>query len=716
MCHTTRYRRASSESPKFVQFLRCAPGLVALAACSHAGAEQSVGLGATATLEPLEPQRVIVTGRSANLVGVADSATEGIVTGRELTAKPLLRSAEVLESVPGLTVTQHSGDGKANQYFLRGFNLDHGSDFATFVNDVPINNVSHAHGQGYTDLNFLIPELIGTLRYRKGSYDAADGVFAVTGAASIDYVRTLPISFADVTVGTHDYRRVLGAGSVTLSDDLTLLGAVESGGTNGPWEKPERLHKFNSVLRLSSGTASNGFSVTAMTYLSEWVATEEVPERAVKNGEIGRFGTLGPTDGGRTYRDSLSADWARTDDQAAEHANAYLVKYGLNLFSTPSGFLDGQHEQEDRRTISGGAVSHRWYLGPSWVNSEIAVGAQVREDQMPRIGLFRTENRQRSSIVRQDALDQWGAGAWLEAKTPWTSWARSTVGVRYDQASAHVRSVGGPLDAANGGFSRGSQVSPKIALAFCPFAGKTEFYVDWGVGYHVNDFRGATTTVSPNDGTPVDKVPPLAKAINKEIGVRSSPLPGWSTALSLWATSLASELVFDGDQGVTEPRGASRRYGAEWWNDYSLIGWLIASADLAVSRARFDVPSNGGTHVPNSIPLSASVGVSADKGGQWFGGARLRLLGAYPLEETGREKSTSFLTTNVKIGYRIAPHWSMALDVLNVFDKKANDIEYWGSSCTQSEASGCNGGNGVDGRLVHPMEPRTFRVSLRVTG
>ena len=693
---------------EMVEALRRTGCVIAVVSVSVARAQTQVQEQGVTTLE-----RVVVNGgRSANLIGVADSATEGTITAKQLATRPLLRAAEVLESVPGMTVTQHSGDGKANQYFLRGFNLDHGSDFASYVNGMPINNVSHAHGQGYTDLNFLMPELVATVRYRKGSYSAEDNAFAVTGVAYIDYAGSLPAPFVDLTLGSHNFRRALAAGSTSLNDDLTLLGAVELGSTDGPWEQPERLRKVNTVLRLSSGTPLNGFSVTGMTYLSHWVGTEEVPERAIANGEIGRYGTLAPTDGGRTHRNSLSADWAYTDDRGSTRANAYAVSYGLNLFSTPAGDLEPQHEQEDRRTIFGGALSHGWGLGPAWRDTEVSVGAQVRQDRLPHVGLFHTIDRERTETVREDKLTQTSSGIYGEARTAWLPWFRSTLGLRWDTVGARVVSLGGAFNAANGGKARGSQASPKVALAFGPFSG-AEFYANWGTGFHSNDFRGATTTVSPVDGSHVEKVPTLAKATSAEIGLRATPLPGWNTALSLWKTGLASELVFAGDAGVTEPKGASRRHGVEWWNDYTPNGWLIVDADLAVSQAKFVMASNGGTSVPNSIPLSASMGISADAQGTWFGGLRLRYLAAYPLEETGTQKSTPFLTANLKVGYRLNPQWRVTLDVLNLFDRRANDIEYWGSSCTRAEGPGCNGSAGFEGRLVHPLEPRTLRVIVR---
>ena len=655
-----------------------------------------------------------MTGRSANLVGVADSATEGTISAKQLATRPLLRPAEVLESVPGLTVTQHSGDGKANQYFLRGFNLDHGSDFATSVNGMPVNNVSHAHGQGYMDLNFLMPELLSTVRYRKGTYSAEDGNFAVTGSARISYVRSLADPIVDLTAGEHQHRRLLGAASRTLANDLTLLGAIELGGTDGPWEQPERLRKVNTFLRLSSGTPDNGFSVTGMTYRSHWIATEHVPERAISGGEIGRYGSLASTDGGRTYRNSLSAQWTRSGDQSSTQASAYGVGYGLNLFSSPSGLLDPQHEQEDRRTVLGGSVSYIWDLGASWRNSNVTLGLQVRHDRIPRVGLFNTVQRVRTNTVRQDKLTETAIGLYGETRTQWLAWFRSTLGLRFDQLRATVSPLDGPFNAANGGSAGGSQVSPKLALAFGPFSG-TEFYANWGTGFHSNDFRGVTSTVNPNDASVVTKLPALSKATTAELGLRATPLPGWNTALSLWKTQLDSELVFVGDAGVTQAQGSSRRHGIEWANDYALNDWLIVDADLAVSKARFTQPSNGGTHVPNAIPLSASVAISADQQGVWFGGLRMRYIGAYPLEKTGAQKSAPHLTASLKLGYRFTPKLWVSLNVLNLFDRRANDIEYWGNSCTRAEGHACNGGNGFDGRLVHPMEPRTLRVSVRAS-
>lgn len=662
-------------------------------------------------------QEVSVSSSTQSLIGVADTASEGTVTARQLANRPLLRPAEALETVPGMIVTQHSGDGKANQYFLRGFNLDHGSDFATTIDGMPVNMTTHAHGQGYMDLNFLIPELISNLRYRKGMYAAEDGDFAVTGSARIEYARSLPNKFIDVTLGEHSYYRLLAAGSEQHAQ-TSLLGAVEIGGNNGPWEQPENLGKQNAVLRFSSGKANNGYSLGLMAYNANWTATEHVPERAITTGEIGRYGTLSKTDGGKTHRYSLSGQWAQTDGAGQLRANAYLIDYGLNLFSSPSAFLDGQHEQADQRLIWGGQLAKGWFLGPDWRDTEATLGLQWRQDRIGRVGLYQTTDRTRTSTVREDRVTVSALGLYGEAKTQWQPWLRSTLGVRVDNVSGKSQSLGGSNNTANGGDASATQTSPKFGLVFGPFdslLNGSEFYVNWGQGFHTNDTRGASTRTNPKDGSSVTPVKLFSKATGSEIGFRAAPLPGWQTSVSLWQLRLDSELVFIGDEGVTEPRGASRRHGVEWSNYYTPTEGVILDADLAVSQARFEQTVNGGNHVPNAIPLTASLGLTADRQGPWFGGLRLRYLGAYALEETATQKSSPFWTANLKLGYRFSPRVQLTLDVLNLFDRKANDIEYWGASCTRSEGSGCNGGDGISGRMMHPLEPRTLRAGVRIS-
>ncbi len=667
-------------------------------------------------------QEVTVSSASHDLTGTADSATEGTVTARQLANRPLLRPAEVLEAVPGLVVTQHSGDGKANQYFLRGFNLDHGSDFATHLMGMPVNMVSHGHGQGYMDLNFLIPELVAGIKYRKGVYAAEDGNFTTTGSARIDYRRQLDQRFADVGLGQNGYRRLLAAGGQRYGE-VNLLAAIEVAGNDGPWKQPENLAKTNAVLRLSSGSTANGFALTGMAYQADWTATEHVPERAIESGEIGRYGALSANDGGKTHRYSLSGDWAKTTERGASQVGLYVIDYALNLFSGPSGYIGGlqgdQHEQADQRTVWGGQASQSWFLGANWRDTELTAGLQLRHDRIGKVGLYTTEDRRRTGTVREDRIVETAVAALLEARTPWTAWLRTSLGLRRDQMRAQATALGGQFNLDNGGHVAAGQTSPKLGIVLGPFdlLGPTEFYGNWGHGFHSNDGRGATARTNPQDGTPASAVPLVVKARGSELGLRATPLAGWTSSLAVWQMALASELVFIGDAGVTEPKGASRRHGVEWSNYLTPADGWIVDVDLAWSQARFTAanPDNGGRHVPNAIPLTASLGLTADRDGAWFGGLRLRYLGAYALEETGERKSTAFWMANLKAGYRFSRQLQLTIDVLNLFDKKANDIEYWGGACTRSETLGGSCGGGIDGRLVHPLEPRSLRIGLRAS-
>ncbi len=661
-------------------------------------------------------KQVFVKASAGAAMGVADSATEGTVSAQQIATRPLLRAAELIETIPGMIVTQHSGDGKANQYFLRGFNLDHGSDFATFVAGMPVNVASHAHGQGYMDLNFVIPELVAAVRYRKGVYAAEDGDFSNTGSARIGYQREVEAPYVDVSVGPHAYRRVLAVAGAEVGEHR-LLAAAEVARNDGPWDQAEQLKKSNLLLRWSRGSNTNGYAITAMSYRSHWNATEHVPQRAIDSGEIGRFGALSPDDGGVTSRHSLSGEWGRADGDGAAHASAYVTGYRLNLFSAPSGFIEGpqgdQHEQADDRLLWGGQAKRSWRFN----DHELELGAQLRHDRIKSVGLYRTVARQRTGTVRQDRIDETSLGLFASVHTEWSDYLRTSLGVRHDRIEAESQATGGALNSANGGDVGAGQTSPKLSAVFSPFGagGTTELFANWGYGFHSNDVRGATSGVNPADGSAADRLDLFARATGGELGLRVQVTPGWTSSLSLWRMSLASELVFVGDEGVTEARGASHRRGVEWSNYITPMAGVIIDADLALSRARFvDAPA-GAAYVPNAVPFTASVGVSADFGGAWFGGLRARYIGAYALEETNRQKSRALPTANVKLGYRFSPRLQVAVDVLNVFNRRGNDIEYWGGACTRSEQAdgSCNGG--IDGRLVHPLEPRTLRVSLRNT-
>lgn len=646
-----------------------------------------------------------VTGHYDNGVGTSNAASQGYITPKLIEAKPLLRSGEVLEYVPGVIVTQHSGDGKANQFFLRGFNLDHGTDFSTSVAGVPVNMPTHAHGQGYTDLNFLIPELVDRVRYRKGAYYADEGDFSSAGAAHIDYARKLDGTLAQLSLGENGYQRALLAASPAAGKG-NLLYALEVFHNDGPWSVPERNKKLNGVLRYSEGTRFDGFSVTAMAYRADWAASDQVPQRAIDSGLIGRYGSLDPSSGGKTQRLSLSADWARRGASSRTQAAAWLLDYRLDLFSNFTYALNDpingdQFGQADRRRAGGFSGSHTVY--DRWGAFEVdnTVGVDTRIDRIRPVGLYATHGRSILSTTREDRVDQRSLGLYAQNQTRWLEKFRTVAGLRADFYRFAVDSN----IAANSGAANDRMLSPKLSAIFGPWE-TTELYMNYGHGFHSNDARGTTLSVDPSSGSAAQRVTPLVKTRGYEIGMRSEPLPGWQTTLSLWALNIDSELLFVGDAGITEPSRPSRRHGVEWNNLYAVNSWLAVDADIALTRARFRGEDPAGNYIPGAVATTANFGVTVDNLGPWFGAFRIRHFGPRPLIEDSSQRSAATTMANLRWGYRFDGRTTVALDVFNLFDRKVSDIDYWYASQLRGEAAP------VADLHTHPAEPRSLRLTL----
>ena len=656
---------------------------------------------------------VEIRGHYDNAVGTSDAASQGTIRAELLKSRPAQRPGEVLEFIPGMIVTQHSGDGKANQYFLRGFNLDHGTDFATFLNGMPVNMPTHAHGLGYSDLNFLIPELVDRISYRKGPYFANVGDFGSAGAAEIQYRSSLDAPFAQLTLGEHGYRRGLLAGSHETSGGVTWLGALEWMGNDGPWTVPENLKRLNAVLTATGGTRAEGWQASAMAYDAKWTATDQIPQRLINAGSylgkpFGRYDSLDPTDGGGTSRYSLSGQWHKVDDLSAIRVSAFAMRYALGLNSNFTFALDrpetgDQFAQRDRRTVLGlnavQSLNHQW-LGRS-VRSEM--GLQIRRDGIS-VGLFDTAQRQITGVTRDDTVSQTLVGLYGQSMVELTPWLRTLVGARADRMDMQVTSK---TLGANSGNSGDLQVSPKFSLIAGPFA-KTELFLNTGRGLHSNDARGTTTTVDPRSGDPVNKVPVLVASRGAEVGVRTEAVPGLQSSLALWRLHVDSELVYVGDAGVTEPSLASIRRGVEFNNRWQPRQWLLFDADLAWTHARFD----NGDRIPNAVDRVGSVAATLRDLGPWSTSVQLRYLGSGALIEDNSVRSIPSVTTNWRLSRR-TNEWfgrgsEITLDVFNVGNRKVNDIQYFYESRLPGELGA------VADRHVHPAEPRTVRLTIRI--
>ena len=664
---------------------------------AHEAPEHASGLGA-----------VEVTGHYDNAVGTSDAASQGVVTSRLLETRPAMRPGEVLEFIPGVIVTQHSGDGKANQYFLRGFNLDHGTDFSTWIAGMPVNLPTHAHGHGYTDLGFLIPELIDRIEYRKGPYFASSGDFASAGSADIRLRNAFDANFTQLTLGAFGFQRLLGGASRALENGRRLLGAVELQRADGPWDTPQGLRRQNAVLRLSDGTAANGLDVTLMAYRARWRATDQIPQRAVDSGLLGRFGTLDATDGGETTRYSLSTEMRRSTGDGGWRASLYAIHYELDLWSNFTYSLErpdtgDQFLQKDRRNVFGGQLARSWYgrLGSLPMSNE--VGVQARADRI-RVGLFDTVAREVAGTTRDDRVAQSSIGIYAENGIEWTGWLRSLAGVRADRFDWHVESD----RAANGGSTSAMLASPKASLILGPWS-RTEYFVNWGRGFHSNDARGTVARVDPKTGAPVSPVPGLVRTAGRELGVRTELLPRLQSSLALWRLDIGSELLFVGDAGITEPSRPSRRRGLEWNTRYQPMPWMILDFDYAQSAARFVDGAPEADRVPGSVGRVVSAAVGFRDLWSWSGSVQVRHLGTRPLTEDGSVIAPSTTLLNARLGYRFGSSFDLTLDVFNLANRKVNDIEYFYVSRLPGEPAA-----GVSDRHVHPVEPRSFRLTATV--
>jgi hypothetical protein len=644
-----------------------------------------------------------------NLVGVASAASQGAVTAAQLETRPIMRPGEVIETVPGMVVSQHSGEGKANQYYLRGFNLDHGTDFSMTVAGVPVNTPSGAHSHGYADMGFLVPELVSGVQYKKGTYFADEGDFSAAGAANVNYVNRLEGPLVHVSGGHDKWGRVLAAASPSVAGGF-LLAALELNHSDGPWERPDDYEKTNAVLRFSRGDARNGFSVTGSGYWADWNSTDQVPARAIADGRITRFGLVDPSDRGYTHRETLVTEVQRSFEQAELRGSAYVMRNSLNLFSNFTYVLDDpengdQFEQAERRVTTGGRLVYRRLGHVFGRHTESAIGTQLRFDRLAPVGLYHTANRNRLSTTREDRVRQSLTAAHAQSEIEWTRVVRTTVGMRADLYMFDVTSD----SPRNSGSGSDGMISPKFTAAFGPWK-STELYANAGMGYHSNDARGAVITVDPKTRDAAERVTPLVRAKGAEIGVRMVAIRGLQSTVSLWYLGLDSELLFVGDAGTTEAGRPSRRVGVEWTNYWRPLRWLITDLDVSFSRARFVDEDPAGARIPGALDRVISAGVTVDSQRRAFGNLRLRHFGPRALVEDASVTSASTTLWNGELGYRVYSRARIVAEVFNLFDAKVADIDYFYTSRLPGEPAA-----GFDDVHTHPALPRSVRVGLHLS-
>lgn len=646
-------------------------------------------------LYALDPETVEVTGKRYSWLQTVQTASEGQVDHEQLQQRPILRPGEIMESVPGLITTQHSGTGKANQYFLRGFNLDHGTDFASFVDGIPINMPSHGHGQGYTDLNFLVPEILDKVEYGKGPYDAEYGDFSGAGHVELKTMDVFPHGLVQFTAGSYDYKRLLVLDSIPISELGQLSYAVEGTDYQGPWSGVnEDLRKKLAWMKFVAPTEDGQHTLSILHYDATWNAADQIPVRAVRNGSINRLGTIDPTTGGETRRDSISWIWTKKTVDSSQRLQIYGVNYGLNLWSNLSYFLEDpvngdQFEQEDRRIILGASLRscHNWSMGA--IPGTFTMGLQNRFDRIDNLGLYRTSARVRESIKDESAVRENQTGIFIEQEWYWTSNFRSTIGLRHDQVTFHLQNK--VFDEKR---EETAQItSPKFGASYRLSPG-LQIFASAGQSFHSNDARGVTSKNSPAPG--------FVPVRGYEIG-SSYDTEYLRMSLAVWRLQLDSELIYVGDIGATEAARASRREGIDWLLQLAPSSLIHADLELSWARARFTSdPDAEGKLVEGHLPFVAMMGLGTQWNREWAADARVRHFAKRPLLADGSQESEPTTMLNIQVSYE-RNDWKFGLDVLNTLNSRDHDIDYYYESQLQTESEP------VSDLHYHPVEPRSLR-------
>jgi outer membrane receptor protein involved in Fe transport len=658
---------------------------------------------------PDQLEEIQVTAERLGLMGSTSTASEGIVVNDELALTPAFRVGQLLETVPGLQVTSHSGEGKANQYLLRGYNLDHGTDLATFVDGMPVNEPTHAHGQGYTDLNFLIPELATNVTYTKGPYYAPEGDFASVGSVHINYLDTLApqVSYTEGTLG---YQRFFGGGSVDLGAG-ELLGALEWQHYNGPWVNPDELHKINAVLRYSAGDKTDGYSLTAMFYHGLWNATTDQPERAIEEGLISRYGSLDPSDGGMAQRASLTAQVFKPIADGQLNASAYVFGNRLTLWNDFTHFLidpvhGDQEEQHEDRSVIGGNLDYRHAAPIFGLQNDVTVGLATRSD-FNDVSRLPTEDRivipaadDPLNFSEADTVRLSSFSAYAQTSTRWTNWFRSVLGYRYDTQYGSDKGT-------NTGTASDHLLAPKGSLIFRPLE-MTELYLSAGRGFHSDDLRGVTAAQDAH----VAGAPLIARQSGEEIGLRQQITQAFTMTLAFYELSAQSETTYDPDAGVDTAGPGSRRRGYEINLTYQALKWLEFYGSYSGNRARYVIPFDDGTghvgeYLPNAPFATGSFNVYVKDLGAWSGSLGYRYLSSYPLSSDDSVQGHGYGIWSGDAHYLIGNGWSVGLGVYNLLDKKADAAEFWYIDRLPGEPAA-----GIADVHVHPLEGVSGRFTL----
>ncbi len=608
--------------------------------------------------------------------------------------------------VPGLIIGQHHGGGKADQILFRGFDSDHGTDFQVSVDGIPVNMVSHAHGQGYADLHWLIPETIDRVEVYKGSYFPHLGDFATSGAINIITKRSDKDSTLTLAGGSYNTQRYLGILSPPDGTPFKPYIAAEIYHNDGAFKNPNNYIRYNILTKFNLvSTPNSNVNFLGTFFKTDWDASGEIPSRQIRSGEIGRFGSNDPSEGGKSERQNLSFIYNYTDANQSLTAQTWSSWYRLRLWSNFSLFLndpvngDGI-EQNDKRFLAGNNITYRRSYFLWGLPTETLVGFQSRFDHI-KLGLFNQKDRVRLSTTNDNGVQQTNLGWFAHQEIRLAEWVRAQLGARLDNFWFNVKQDGPATEPISGAASK-SMINPKMNWIFTPFtdndiARQTNLFLNMGGGFHSNDARVVVQ----------DPAKALARYWSGELGVRTKLLNKVEFSASLWNSYLSSELVFVGDEGTFEPSGASRRQGIESEVRYDILPWLSFDSDISYTWAKFV----NGDKVPLAPRFLAFTGFTA----RHDSGLQARLQMRHIGRRYGIEDGSILTPTSTIFDLFLKYTWKrydFFMQFQNLANTKYRAAEHVFESRTANElAAGLPGQNGSN---YTPGDPFNVRAGITI--
>lgn len=638
----------------------------------------------TILLESTENIRIILAEKTFQLdemMITEELNTVSTISRLDLSVTPVNSSQEVLRKVPGLFIGQHAGGGKAEQIFLRGFDIDHGTDVSISVDGMPVNMVSHAHGQGYSDLHFVIPETVNKIDFGKGGYYAQEGDFNTAGYVNFktkDYLKESEISFS---AGQFNTLRTIGLFNLMENTkNKNAYVAVEYIATDGPFESPQNFNRLNLFGKYVMYSPENDkLTLTASHFTSRWDASGQIPQREVDNGNITRFGAVDDTEGGETERTNFNVTFDKyIDDNTKLSTNAFYSHYAFELYSNFTFFLEDpingdQIKQKENRNIFGAntTVSHTTFLGDTELI--LTSGLGIRHDISNDVELSRTLNRTTTlENIQLGDINQTNIDAFVNAEFDFGK-LKIAPALRLDYFKFLYN------DALQTDYKTLSEtktiVSPKLNFYFNA-KDNLQLYLKSGLGFHSNDTR----VVVANGGEDI-----LPRSYGADLGTVWKPFPKLIVNSALWYLFLEQEFVYVGDAGIVEPSGKTRRYGVDLGLRYQMNEWLFLDTDATLTNARSIDDPEGQNYIPLAPDFTLTGGLSVDNLNNFSGGLRFRYLDDRAANEDNSIVAEGYMVTDFNINYKLK-NITLGLAVENLFDVDWNETQFATESRLQNEA------------------------------